>query len=210
MGQAHKASCDGNQHMVFNGVYDKRDADVDAFGEVLMGKCCEVKCHEKWCGKNEWGVNTDEGKCIDIGFENQGTQDLQCPAGYLMTSIHDVSSKVRHHGVQKIDKISCCPLHTIGAPTQAPSVSPSLSPSPSPTTAPTPAPTTKPSTSPSSHPTTSPTTAPTSVGECLLALRDASLTDKQFLEGIEDCLPCVVYNQRRNLEGRLLNESHKF
>merc|ERR1712109_77902 len=206
MGQAHKASCDGNQHMVFNGVYDKRDADVDAFGEVLMGKCCEVKCHEKWCGKNEWGVNTDEGQCIDIGFENQGTQDLQCPAGYLMTSIHDVSTKGRQHGVQKIDKISCCPLHTIGAPTQAPSVSPSLSPSPSPTTAPTPAPTT----APSNQPSVSPTTAPTSVGECLLALRDATLTNQQFLEGIEDCAPsgCFLYNQRRNLEGRLLN-GHK-
>merc|ERR1712223_1879289 len=101
-----------------------------------------------------------------------------------------------------IDKISCCPLHTIGAPTQAPSVSPSLSPSPSPTTAPTPAPTTKPS--------TSPTTAPTSVGECLLALRNAALTDKQFLEGIEDCVPCFDYVQRRNLAGRLLNESHKY
>jgi len=79
--QAHKASCDGNQHKVFNGVYDKRDADVDEFGEVLMGKCCEVKCHEKWCGKNEWGVNTDEGQCIDIGFQNQGTQDLECLLG---------------------------------------------------------------------------------------------------------------------------------
>merc|ERR1712223_1783995 len=97
-----------------------------------------------------------------------------------------------------IDKISCCPLHTIGAPTQAPSVSPSLSPSPSPTTAPTPAPTTKPSpsptTAPSPSPTTSPTTAPTSVGECLLALRDANLTNKQFLEGIKDCVPCFLHN----------------
>merc|ERR1719383_1427726 len=96
----------------------------------------------------------------------------------------------RQHGVQNINKISCCALHTIGAPTQAPSVSPS----PSPTTAPTPAPTTKPSTSPttapSSHPTTSPTTAPTSVWECLLALRDVNLSDKYFLEGIEDCVPC--------------------
>merc|ERR550517_528162 len=126
-----------------------------------------------------------------------------------MTAVHeDVSNSrlAKVHGVQRIDEITCCKLDTIAAPTQAPSVSPSRSPSPSPTSMPTPAPTT----APSSHPTTSPTTAPTSVGECLAALRDASLTDKQFLEGIEDCLPCVVYNQRRNLEGRLLNESHKF
>merc|ERR1712117_535488 len=174
--------------------YDKQDPHafvdengnvVDEFGEVMMGKCCEVKCHEPWCGKNQWGANRDE--CMDIVFANQGSQGLQCPSGYLMTAIHDVFAKGKQHGVQKIDKISCCALHTIGAPTQAPSVSPSLSPSPSPTTA------------PSSHPTTSPTTAPTSVPECLLALRDATLTDKQFLEGIEDCVPCFDY-QRRNLE----------
>merc|ERR1712062_456357 len=112
------------------------------------------------------------------------------------------------HGVQRINEITCCKLDLVAAPTQAPSVSPSLSPSPSPTTAPTPAPTT----APSSHPSVSPTTAPTSVGECLLALRDAAcdatLTDKQFLEGIEDCAPSG-YNQRRNLEGRLLN-GHKY
>merc|ERR1711953_1630885 len=95
------------------------------------------------------------------------------------------------HGVQRIDEITCCKLDFVAAPTQAPSVSPSLIPSPSPTTA--------------------PTTAPTSVGECLLALRDATLTNKQFLEGIEDCAPsgCFLNNQRRNLEGRLLN-GHKY
>merc|ERR1712117_790562 len=160
--------------------YDKQDPHafvdengnvVDEFGEVMMGKCCEVKCHEPWCGKNQWGANRDE--CMDIVFANQGSQGLQCPSGYLMTAIHDVFAKGKQHGVQKIDKISCCALHTIGAPTQAPS----LSPSPSPTSAPTPAPTQAPSvspslspslspspsptTAPSSHPTTSPTTAPT-------------------------------------------------
>eukprot|EP00493_Phyllostaurus_siculus_P000176 UN00178 len=126
-----------------------------------------------------WGVNRNQ--CMDIDFKprRKGPQDLHCPSGYLMTAIHEGDSNDMHkrqHGVQNINKISCCALHTIGAPTQAPSVSPSLSPSPSPTTAPTPAPTTKPSTSPttapSSHPTTSPTTAPTSVWECLLALRE--------------------------------------
>merc|ERR1712012_120764 len=138
---------------------------------------------------------------MDINFEpDTKSQDLQCPAGYLMTAIHEGDSNNHHkrqHGVQNINKISCCALHTIAAPTQAPSVSPSLSPSPSPTTA------------PSSRPTTSPTTAPTSVGECLLALRNAALTDKQFLEGIEDCVPCFDYVQRRHLAGRLMNESHK-
>merc|ERR1712212_1073862 len=149
-----------------------------------------------------------------------GSQDLHCPSGYLMTAIHEGDSNDKHkrqHGVQNINKISCCALHTIGAPTQAPSVSPSPSPttapSPAPTTAPTQAPSVSPSTSPttapSSHPTTSPTTAPTSVWECLLALRDAKLTDKYFLEGIEDCVPCFD-TQRRNLEGRLLNENGKY
>merc|ERR1711922_10359 len=117
-----------------------------------------------------------------------------------MGAIHEGNSNDMHkrqHGVQNINKISCCALHTIGAPTQAPSVSPSLSPSTSPTTA------------PSSHPTTSPTTAPTSVWECLLALRDVNLSDKYFLEGIEDCVPCFD-TQRRNLEGRLLNENGKY
>merc|ERR1712117_620280 len=114
-----------------------------------------------------------------------------------MTAVHESNNKVTAgRGVQRIDEITCCKLDTIAAPSQAPSLSPSLSPSPSPTTA------------PSSHPTTSPTTAPTSLGECLVALRDATLTNKQFLEGIEDCVPCMNY-QRRNLEGRLLNESHK-
>merc|ERR1712173_345589 len=101
-------------------------------------------------------------------------------------------------GVQRISEITCCKLDLVAAPTQAPSVSPSLSPSPSPTTAPSPS------------PTTSPTTAPTSVGECLLALRDANLTNKQFLEGIKDCVPCFLHNQRRNLAGRLLSESQKY
>merc|ERR1712198_362281 len=146
--------------------------------------------------------------------------DLHCPSGYLMTAIHEGDSNDRHnrqHGVQNINKISCCALHTIGAPTQAPSVIPSLSLSPSPTTAPTPAPSVSPSlspsnsptTAPSSHPTTSPTTAPTSVWECLLALRNVTLSDKYFLEGIEDCVPCFD-TQRRNLEGRLLNENGKY
>merc|ERR1712027_294931 len=122
-------------------------------------------------------------------------QHLECPSGYLMTAVHeDVSNSrlAKVHGVQRIDEITCCKLDFVAAPTQTPSVSPS----PSPTTAPTPA----------------PTTAPTSVAECLLALRDAAcdatLTDKQFLEGIEDCAPSG-YNQRRNLEGRLLN-GHKY
>merc|ERR1712223_140626 len=216
--ESDKASCDANKHMVFNGIYDKQDPDAqeDAFVEVLAGKCCEVQCHAKWCGANDWGVS-DECKNIEFEFgQDEGSQNLECPSGYLMTAVHeDVSNSrlAKVHGVQRIDEITCCKLDTIAAPTQAPSVSPSRSPSPSPTSMPTPAPTTGPSTSPttalSSHPTTSPTTAPTSVGECLVALRDATLTDKQFLEGMEDCLPCVNY-QRRNLEGRLLNESHKY
>jgi len=207
--QAHQASCDANKHMVFNGVYDKQDPDAqeDAFLEVLAGRCCEVKCHAKWCGANDWGVS-DECKNIEFEFgQDEGSQNLECPSGHLMTAVHeDVSNSrlAKVHGVQRIDEITCCKLDFVAAPTQAPSVSPS----PSPTTAPTPAPTT----APSSHPSVSPTTAPTSVGECLLALRDAAcdatLTDKQFLEGIEDCAPSG-YNQRRNLEGRLLN-GHKY
>jgi hypothetical protein len=205
--QSDKASCDANKHMVFNGIYDKQDPDAqeDAFVEVLAGKCCEVQCHAEWCGANDWGVS-DECKKIEFG-QDEGSQDLECPSGYLMTAVHeDVSNSrlAKVHGVQRIDEITCCKLDFVAAPTQAPSVSPS----PSPTTAPTPAPTT----APSSHPSVSPTTAPTSVGECLLALRDAAcdatLTDKQFLEGIEDCAPSG-YNQRRNLEGRLLN-GHKY
>jgi len=214
--QSREASCDANKHMVFNGLYDKQDPDAqeDSFHEVLAGRCCEVKCHEKWCGANDWGVS-DECKTITFG-QDERFQDLECPSGYLMTAVHDVSNShlAKVHGVQRIDQITCCKLDTIAAPSQAPSVSPSRSPSLSPTPMPTPAPTTGPSTSPttapSSYPTTSPTTAPTSVGDCLVALRDATLTDKQFLEGIEDCVPCVVYYQRRNLEGRLLNESHKY
>jgi len=205
--ESDKASCDANKHMVFNGIYDKQDPDAqeDAFVEVLAGKCCEVQCHAKWCGANNWGVS-DECKNIEFG-RDKGSQHLECPSGYLMTAVHeDVSNSrlAKVHGVQRIDEITCCKLDFVAAPTQAPSVSPS----PSPTTAPTPAPTT----APSSHPSVSPTTAPTSVGECLLALRDAAcdatLTDKQFLEGIEDCAPSG-YNQRRNLEGRLLN-GHKY
>merc|ERR1719273_2571954 len=105
---------------------------------------------------------------IDVKPET-GSHDLHCPSGYLMTAIHEGNSNDMHkrqHGEQNINKISCCALHTIGAPTQAPSVSPSLSPSPSPTTAPTSAPTTAPtqapSVSPSLSPSPSPTTAPSS------------------------------------------------
>jgi len=223
---SRQATCDDNNHMVFNGIFDKRDphAHGDDFGEVLLGKCCEIECHETWCGDDDrWGVNRNQ--CMDIDFKPEtGSQDLHCPSGYLMTAIHEGNSNDMHkrqHGVQNINKISCCALHTIGAPTQAPSVSPSPSPttapSPAPTTAPTQAPSvspslspsTSPTTAPSSHPTTSPTTAPTSVWECLLALRDVNLSDKYFLEGIEDCVPCFD-TQRRNLEGRLLNENGKY
>merc|ERR1712141_624526 len=198
--QAHQASCDANKHMVFNGVYDKQDPDAqeDAFLEVLAGRCCEVKWHAKWCGANDWGVSDE---CTNVKFgQNEGSQDLECPSGYLMTAVHeDANSRfAKVHGVQRINEITCCKLDLVAAPTQAPSVSPSLSPSPSPTTAPSPS------------PTTSPTTAPTSVGECLLALRDANLTNKQFLEGIKDCVPCFLHNQRRNLAGRLLSESQKY
>merc|ERR1712136_150459 len=125
---------------------------------------------------------SDECKNIEFG-RDKGSQHLECPSGYLMTAVHeDVSNSrlAKVHGVQRIDEITCCKLDFVAAPTQAPSVSP--------------------------------TTAPTSVGECLLALRDAAcdatLTDKQFSEGIEDCAPSG-YNQRRNLEGRLLN-GHKY
>merc|ERR1712198_130600 len=134
------------KHMVFNALYDKKDphAQQDAFHEVMAGVCCEVVCHEPWCHGNDWGVS-DECKTIKFG-QGKGSQDLECPAGYLMTKVHDNSHFTQAHGVQRIDQITCCKLDTIAAPSQSPSVSPSLSPSPSPTTMPTPAPTTGPST----------------------------------------------------------------
>merc|ERR1719436_2194452 len=65
--ESDKASCDANKHMVFNGIYDKQDPDAqeDAFVEVLAGKCCEVQCHAKWCGANDWGVS-DECKKMHL------------------------------------------------------------------------------------------------------------------------------------------------
>merc|ERR1712198_798085 len=185
LARSSEASCDANDHMVLNGLYDEqnKNAQEDAFLEVMAGVCCKVKCHATWCDGNDWGVS-DECKTFKLG-QDKGSQDLECPSGYLMTAVHESNNKVTAGwGVQRIDEITCCKLDTIAAPSQAPSLSPSLSPSPS------------------------PTTMPTSLGECLVALRDATLTNKQFLEGIEDCVPCMNY-QRRNLEGRLLNESHK-
>jgi len=174
---------DGNDHMVFSGAYDKRAASVDAVTEILAGKCCEVECDAAWCAGGNWGV--DKNNCQVISTQNTGAQELTCPTGTLMTEIEDgVAGNA--HGVQKVASVTCCAMDLISQPTMAPSSAPT-------TSRPTKAPTSAPSTS-------SPSVAPTTVEQCLISLRDSSLTDAQYLADIDLCLPgCRSTPQRRLL-----------
>merc|ERR1711879_1046812 len=158
----------------------------DGFTEILVGKCCEVKCDAPWCRNKDWGVNTDPGHCRIISADGDKTwaQDLVCPAGTLVTEILDGHTK-KAHGIQRVDSIRCCELDVVSQPTIAPSTAPS---------------------------TTKPSVAPTSTTDCLLALFQGlpHLSDAEILQGMDNCLPnCVVpqlYEQRA-LEGRLLSEN---
>jgi len=226
--QHELASCNANDHMVFSGAYDASTLAGDDFTEILVGKCCEVKCDAPWCRNKDWGVNTDPDHCHTIvaGGDKTKAQDLVCPEGTLVTEIRDGHTK-RAHGIQRIESVVCCEMDLVSQPTIAPSRAPSTTkPTPSPTSAPTtsptksptPSPTNPPSpsptTAPSPSPTTAPSVAPTSTTDCLLALFRGlpHLSDAEILQGMDDCLPnCVVpqlYDyHRRALEGRLLSEN---
>lgn len=224
---AQTATCDGNEHRVFIGAYDTRKSSHDAYNELNVGKCCEVKCDAQWCSGKDWGVNDRQCRTIYADRENMQPQDLVCPEGTLMTKIHDHDDTDHRgsSGIQLVAAVECCELHVISQPTKAPSAAPTTSePTPSPTTAPTPSPTNPPSlsptkapspsptTAPSPSPTTAPSPAPTSTSDCLLTLFASTqkLSDAEILQGIQDCLPdCQVPQSyyRRVLEGRLLSEN---
>merc|ERR1712179_255755 len=178
-----RAKCgNGNDHMVFSGAYDKRAASVDAVTEILAGKCCEVECDAAWCAGGNWGV--DKTNCQVISTQNTGAQELVCPTGTLMTEIEDGLAG-NAHGVQKVGSVTCCAMDLISQPTMAPSSAPTTS---------------RPTTAPSSAPSVSPTAAPTTVVQCLLSLRDSSLTNDQYLADLDLCLPgCRSTPQRRLL-----------
>jgi len=190
------AECgDGTDHKVFSGAYDMRaqGATVDAVTEILAGKCCEVECDAPWCTGGDWGV--DKNNCQVISTQNNGGQDLVCPTGTLLTEIQDGLAG-NAHGVQKVASVTCCALDLISQPTMAPSVAPTTS---------------RPTSYPTSAPvTSSPTVAPTTVTQCLLSQRDTSLTEAQYLQGIDDCLPgCTSTPHRRALDSRLLTEDNR-
>jgi len=198
------ATCNANDHMVFSGVYDERMLDGDDYTEMLVGKCCEVKCDAPWCHCKDWGVNTDQCLTVTADPDINGAQDLVCPEGTLLTQVQDGHSAAAH-GIQRVGSVVCCELDLIASPSKAPTTSPTTEPSPAPTRAPSPSPTEVPSPSP----TTAPSPAPTSTSDCLLKLFqcDPPLSDADILQGIDDCLPdCVVPQlyHRRALEGRLL------
>jgi len=194
--QPGSASCNANDHMVFSGAYDASIGAGDDYTELLVGKCCEVRCDAPWCQNGDWGVNTDQCYTISADPYSYDAQDLVCPEGTLVTQVHDGHSGAAH-GIQRVESVVCCELDVIPQPTKAPTTSPS----PSPTTA------------PSSSPTTAPSPAPTSTSDCLLALFqcDSPLSDAEILQGIDDCLPdCMMpphYYYRRALEGRLLENA---
>jgi len=210
------ATCNANDHMVFSGAYDGRMEEGDDYTEMLVGKCCEVKCDAPWCHDcKDWGVNTDQCLTVTADPDINGEQDLVCPEGTLLTQVHDGHSAAAH-GIQRVESVVCCELDLIASPSKAPTTSPTSAPSPAPTQAPSPSPTTAPSPSPtfapSPSPTTAPSPAPTSTSDCLLQLFqcDPPLSDADILKGIDDCLPdCVVPQlyHRRVLEGRLLSEN---
>jgi len=224
--QHELASCNANDHMVFSGAYDASTLADDGFTEILVGKCCEVKCDAPWCRNKDWGVNTDPDHCHTIvaGGDKTKAQDLVCPEGTLVTEIRDGHDK-EAYGIQRVESVVCCEMDLVSQPTIAPSRAPSTTkPSPSPTTAPSPSPTnpptpsptnppsTSPTTAPSPSPTTAPSVAPTTTTDCLLSLFRGlpHLSDAEILQGMDDCLPnCVVPQlyERRALEGRLLSEN---
>jgi hypothetical protein len=217
-----RASCSANDHlMVFSGAYDASTFDDDEYTEILVGKCCEVKCDAPWCQGKDWGINTDQCVTISADAENNEAQELVCPEGTVVTQVIDGHSGAAL-GIQEVASVVCCELDVISQPTSAPSQSPtttkptyapSRSPSKTPSTSPSKAPTPSPTTSPSPSPTNAPSQAPTSTANCLLALFqcDPPLSDAEILQGIDDCLPnCMVpseYVVRRALEGRLLKNA---
>jgi len=230
-----RASCSANDHlMVFSGAYDASTFDDDEYTEILVGKCCEVKCDAPWCQGKDWGINTDQCVTISADADNNDAQELVCPEGTVVTQVIDGHSGAAL-GIQEVASVVCCELDVISQPTSAPSLSPtttkptnapsrsptttkptyapSRSPSKTPSTSPSKAPTPSPTTSPSPSPTSAPSQAPTSTANCLLALFqcDPPLSDAEILQGIDDCLPnCMVpsdYVVRRALEGRLLKNA---
>jgi len=205
---------DDQDHKVFSGAYDKRanPDTVDAYTEILAGKCCEVECDAGWCAGNNWGV--DKTNCEVVSVQGSVAQELVCPIGTLLTEIHDDLHGFAS-GIQKVGSVTCCTLHIIAEPTLDPTSSPSRTPSTGPTVSPSKAPTTteptvapslSPSRTPSVAPTVAPTKAPTSIGDCLLQNRRTARTDEEYLRGLARCLPSCdeVPQVRRALEGRLL------
>merc|ERR1711953_1166076 len=80
---AQTATCDGNEHRVFIGAYDIRKSSLDAYNELNVGKCCEVKCDAQWCSGKDWGVNDRQCRTIYADRENMQPQDLVCPEGKI-------------------------------------------------------------------------------------------------------------------------------
>jgi len=233
--QPERASCNANDHlMVFSGAYDASKFDNDDYTEILVGKCCEVKCDAPWCQGKNWGINTDQCVTISADADNKGAQDLTCPDGTVVTEVVDGHSGAAL-GIQKVASVVCCALDVISQPSSAPSLSPttteptyapslspstteptyapSRSPSKAPSRSPSKTPTRSPSKTPTRSPSKTPTQAPTSTAHCLLALFQCNppLSDAEILQGIDDCLPnCMVpsdYVVRRALEGRLLSKN---
>jgi hypothetical protein len=203
-----EALCGNDQdHKVFSGVYDKRpeNVEVDAYTEILAGKCCEVECDAGWCAAKSWGV--DKNDCVDMSTQGDAAQELVCPPGTLMTEIHEGLYGLAN-GIQKVGSVTCCKLDIVAKPSVAPSLSPSRTPSTGPSVSPSKAPTTdQPTVAPSRVPTTElPTKAPTSIEFCLLQNRHTASTDVEYLRGLARCLPVCdeVPSVRRALEGRLL------
>jgi hypothetical protein len=233
--QPERASCNANDHlMVFSGAYDASEFEDDDYTEILVGKCCEVKCDAPWCQGRDWGINTDKCLTISADAENKEAQDLVCPDGTVVTEVVDGHSGAAL-GIQKVASVVCCALDVISQPSSAPSLSPtttkptnapslspstteptyapSRSPSKAPSRSPSKVPTRSPSKTPTRSPSKTPTQAPTSTAHCLLQLFqcDPPLSDAEILQGIDDCLPnCMVpsdYVVRRALEGRLLSKN---
>jgi len=160
---------DDQDHKVFTGAYDKRanPDTVDAYTEILAGKCCEVECDAGWCAGKNWGV--DKTDCEVVSAQGSVAQELVCPIGTLLTEIHDDLNGFAS-GIQKVGSVTCCTLHVIAEPTLDPTSSPSRTPSTGPTVSPSKAPTTteptvvpslSPSRTPSAGPSVSPSKAPT-------------------------------------------------
>jgi len=190
--QPDSAFCDVNARMVFSGAYDKRVAPGDDITELLAGKCCEVECDASWCAGKDWGVNGDKCETLSVDPNDNGQKNLVCPMGTLMTEIRDGYAGGAH-GLQSIESVVCCELDLVAEPTMAPTTSPTTAPSPTPTTS----------------PSMAPTQAPTSTTDCLLELHQVALTNAQYLQGIDRCLPhCEVNQDRRALKGRLLSENN--